>query len=168
MTSLTSTAPGIWEAFVNLVSDAAATVTILGNPVTVFPFEVTQNQPANYIQFVGMEGHHWEPEGIGYQFREDYAINGLATVFTGNSLSDDPSIANAVLEATYELFNTCVMTTMVENANIPILGTALTPFQGLPSYTRYAGQPGNQGGAQVGWTGEITFQYRFSALCYPG
>jgi hypothetical protein len=102
MTVLTSTAPGVWSAFVALVTTAANAATINGNPVTVFPFEVTQNQPANYIQFVAIENHRWEPEGIGYQFREDYRINGLATVFTGNSLSDDPSIANTVLDATYD------------------------------------------------------------------
>ena len=167
--NLTSTVPGVWTAFRELLTTAAndVTVPVNGEGVTVFAFALGQNEPSNYVILTSITGQHFEPEGIGYQFREDYDINGYATVWTGASPADDISVTDTVLSQTWDLYNAVVMQTMVQNANMPIFGSSPTPFQGLPVAANYTAAPGKVNSGQAGWAGMVEFAYHFSAICYP-
>lgn len=167
MTDLVSTVPGVFTAFQGLITTAASGVTVNNQGVSVFAFALTQDEPANYVILSEISNHAWKPEGIGYQFREDYNINGYATVWTGASPADDVSVTGAVLQDTYNLFNTCVQSVMVDNANMPIFNSSPTPFQGLPVFARYSAAPGKVNSGAQGWAGVVQFSYHFSALVYP-
>lgn len=165
--NLTSTVPGVWSAFLGLIQTAATDVTINDEGVSVFAFALTQDEPANYVILTSITNQKFTPEGIGYQFREDYQINGYATVYTGASPADDMTITNTVLGQTWDLYNQVVMSTMVEHADMPVFGANPTPFQGLPVMANYTAAPGKVNGGQAGWAGVVQFAYRFSAICYP-
>jgi hypothetical protein len=165
--NLTSTVPGVWSAFLGLIQTAATDVTINEEGVSVFAFALTQDEPANYVILTSITNQKFTPESMGYQFREDYNINGYATVYTGASPADDIGIANDVLGWTWDLYNQVVMSTMVENATMPIFGSSPTPFQGLPTAANYTAAPGKVNSGAAGWAGMVAFQYRFSALILP-
>lgn len=168
--NLTSTAPGVWNAFLGLIQTATTGVTVAINAegVTAYDQFIPSVEPTNYVVLVDIYNQKWTPEGIGYQFREDYLIRGYATIATGASPGDDPTVPATVRTQTWGMYNTCVQTVMVDNANLPIFDTNPSPFQGLPTASNYTAGTGKaNGGGQVGWYGRIDFAYRFSALVLP-
>lgn len=163
---LTSSVPGIYAAFLALIEAAAGGQT---PPVHVFPFEVTQYEPAQYIMLSGIEGPEYEWATIGsYSQKETYNVWGKVTVFDGRSLGDNPAVATQVMNSTFSLFQTCVMDQALTNRTEPILGTTgPSPQQMLPVYSKYTAGPGRQGDAQVGWEGTIEFAFSFLAYLVP-
>lgn len=163
---LISSVPGIYTAFLELIQTTAALQT---TPVQVFPFEVTLQSPSRYIMLASVEHHifNWETIGTFSQV-EKYDIVGMTRIFTGQSLNNDPGVATSIMSDTYNLFNSCVMTPVMSNRTMPILDTTgPSPYLMLPGYARYEGMPGNIGGSQAGWVGEINWSFHFEAYLTP-
>lgn len=170
VSNLISTAPG---AFTNFYSLIAAMCEVQNPSVQCFPFELNQYEPDSYVMVSGIENHviDWETIGAFSQI-EQYSIYGKATVYTGAALSDDPTIAAGVLNATYQVFNTCVMQVAMSNREVPIFGSipgvpdgAL--FRMQPEHARYQGMPGNLGGSESGWSGVIDWSFSLWAYITP-
>jgi hypothetical protein len=164
---LVSSAPGIYTAFLGLAQTAGAVQT---PAVAVFAFELGQYEPGSYLTVHAIENHEWSPETIGtFSQTEGYDIVGCATVFSGDSPNTNPSVATTVLSQTYSLFQACVMTPVMSNRTMPILGTTgPSPYQMLPGFARYTGGLGNIGGSPAGWAGVLEFSFHFDAYISPG
>lgn len=166
MSDLVSTAPGVWTALLGLVQTAAAAQ----NPaVQVFPYELAEYEPASYVIVGGIEHHKWAPESLGsFAQQEHYDIVGLATVFSGDSPGLNPDVVSTVLTDTYNLFQACVMTPVMSNRTMPILGTTgPSPYELIPGYTRYTAGVADVGGGAEGWYGQIAWSYHFDAYVTP-
>ena len=162
---LVSTAPAVYTALLGLVQTAAAAQ----NPApAVFAFELGQYEPGSYVTVHAIENQRWDPETIGsFSQIEEYEVCGCATVFSGDSPATNPSVASTVLNATYSLFQSCVMTPAMSNRTMPILGGPPNVTRMLPAFTRYTGAPGNIGGAQGGWVGIVEWAFSFQAYVTP-
>lgn len=174
MTDLVSTAPYVLQALLGLVQTAAAEQT---PTVQVFPFELAQYEPASYVIVQGFAppgerpSQRFEFELLGaYAQREYYDICGIATVYTGASQVDE-TVALDTMFATYALFQSCVMTPVIENMNAPLFGNAgpvpAAVNQVYPLYARYTGGMGQKAGGSAGWYGEIEWAFSFVALVTP-
>jgi hypothetical protein len=163
---LVSSAPGIFDALLKLVRAAAAEQS---PPVSVFPFELGQYEPAAYVMLSKIENHVFEWESIGvFAQKERYEIQGKTTVFSGDSAVTNPTLATTILAETYALFQACVMTPAMSNRNMPILNTeGPTPYLMLPGFARYDAAPGNIGGGTGGWCGVLDWSLRFEAIVIP-
>ena len=163
---LVSSAPGIYQAMLTLVQQAAAAQ----NPVvSVFPFELGQYEPGSYVTLHAIENHRFEwayiPTFTQYEY---YDITGVATVFTGDSPADNPTVATTVLNQTYSLFQNVVMTPVISNRDMPIFQTqGPSPLMMLPEVAQYTAGVGNLAGGPGGWVGTIDFRYSFTALVTP-
>lgn len=166
MSDFVSSAPGIYIAMLGLLQDAGAAQS---PPVQVFPFELGQYEPGSYITVHAIENHVWEMETISYSGKEHYDISGIATVFTGEGVADSPTVGTDILTATYDLFNTVVMTTLITNRNEPTFGTTgPSPYQPIPGFTRYTAGPGRtKDGQPWGWMGVIDWSWHFDAYIVP-
>ena len=163
---LVSSAPGVYSAFLALVQNAAA----VQNPApAVFAFELGEYEPGSYVTVHAIENHEWAPETIGtFSQTEGYDIVGCATVYSGDSPATNPSVATTVLNQTYSLFQSCVMTPVMSNRTMPILGTTgPSPYQMLPGYARYTASPASMGGNPAGWAGVLEFSFHFDAYITP-
>jgi hypothetical protein len=161
---LVSTAPGVWIALLGLVEAAAAAQT---PAVSVFPYELAEYEPASYVIVGDILNHGWVPESLGtFSQVESYDIVGAATVFSGDSPGLKPSVVSTVLSATYSLFQACVMTPLMSNRTIPILGATPSPYQMLPGFARYSAGVGDVGGTE-GWYGRIDWAFSFEAFVTP-
>lgn len=163
---LISSAPGVYTALYNLLTAAGAAQ----NPaVPVFGFELTEWEPGTYVIVNGIENHKFDPESMGtFSQLENYDITGVATVFTGSSVTDDPTVTTDILSQTYAAFQSVVMTPIMSNRMMPILGTTgPTPYQMLPGDARYTGTVGNLAGGPGGWVGTLEWSYHFSAYLTP-
>lgn len=165
--TLTSSVPATWTAMLNLIQAAAA----LANPaITVYPAELLEYAPGQYIVVGAITGHIFDIEAMGYQFIETYTINGSCTVYVGDSPTG--TVPSQVMDSTYDLYTNIVMATMVANrggSGVPVMGVATypSPYQVLPHTAQYLGEPGNVGGAPSGWTGRIDWSYEFKAYIAP-
>lgn len=169
MADLVSSAPGVFEAMLSLVEAAAAADEA---DILVMPFELAQFEPANYVMLSGIERHQYTWESIGsFSQIEKYDIAGKVTQFTGSAPTpNDMSISATVLSDVYSIFDTCVMTPVITNRTMPILGYSGPgngPYLMLPGFVRYTAGPGYIGGAQGGWQGTIDFSFHFEALITP-
>lgn len=195
MATLTSSAPGIYSALWSLVQKAAAAqgssapaVGALlasapladfaaagassarkGSYVGAFPFELFGYQPGSYVIVGAIENHEFEWETIGaFSQIERYDITGLASVFTGDSPAQNPAVATNTLQTTYDLFQSVVLGPAMSNRTAPILGTiGPSPYLMLPGHARYSAGPGNLGGGEGGWWGQIEWSLHFEALITP-
>jgi hypothetical protein len=166
---LQSSAPGIYEAMLSLIQTAAGNYS---SKILVMPFELAQYEPGKYLMLSSIEHHQFTWESIGsFSQIEKYDILGIVTEFNGDTPTPrNLSIATSVLDDVYTMFNTCVMTPIMSNRTMPILGytgPGAGPYLMLPGYVRYTASPGNMGDAQVGWQGTINFSYHFEALLTP-
>lgn len=178
---LVSSVPGIFDALLGLVQSAAASAS---NPVTnapdpkvyVFPFELGDYVPGAYVTVHGITGPQGSGQGPQYQWeslgsfsqREIFGIKGAVTVFSGDSPTNDATIATKVLGWCMSLFQTCVMTPVMSNRNIPLLGTTgPSPLMMLPARMGYSGGPGTIGGAVGGWAGVYSWSFHFESMITP-
>lgn len=162
--NLSSTAPGIYKALLGLVQTAAAGQN---PPINVFPFEIGQYEPGSYVTVQAVENHHWEWAYIGtFTQYEAYDVCGIATVFTGDSVTSG-TVATDVMAQTYSLFETCVMTPVMSNRNIPILGGPSNVIEMTPNDSGYTAEPGLVDGNPSGWVGVIPWSFHFRANVTP-
>lgn len=159
MSNITSSAPTAYAALLGLITAAASAQD---QPVSVFPFELEQYEPASYVLLTGIENHQFDIETLNYAFLEHYDIVGIATVLQGDV---DPS---GVLAATYALYQDVVQTVVVENRGGPAGVLGVTEADGgplliVPGYARYTGSPASFGGGTGGFQGTIEFSYHLQA-----
>lgn len=170
--TLTSSVPGIYERFVELVAEACQEQE---KQTAFFDFALAQYEPAQYVIVTGIEGPDYEWEGIGtYEQREHYDIRGFCTIFTGDAPVTNEGIptgvAVRVMKETFELFSETVMAPMFTHGrNMPILGTeGPSPYLMLPRAVGYGAGPGEVDGQAVGWESQLNFAIKFSAILTPG
>ena len=172
--TMPSTAPGMYSAFLQLVSDAAA----LQNPyVYVAPFELAQYEPAVYVILDGIENQRWEWAALGtFAQYEYYSLTGCVTAFQGDTpdaLDPNNTVALSVMNQCYTTFSNCVMSPYMSNRYAPVLNAVSPQFPDgavtgmLPGSARYTAGPGTQDGADVGWMGRIDWQFDVSARLNP-
>lgn len=163
---LVSAVPGVFSALLGLVQQAAAAQ----NPApAVFAYELLQYEPGAYIIVHEIIGPEYEWESIGsFTQKERFEICGYATVYTGDSPGTNPSVALTVLQQTFNLFQSCVMTPVMSNRTMPLLGTTgPSPYLMLPSKMAYAAGPANIGGSSSGWYGQYDWSFSFESLLTP-
>jgi hypothetical protein len=167
MSDLVLSAPGIFQALYNLINEAAAGL----NPsVPAFPFALNQAEPPAYVLVRSIENHRIKWVGIGlFQQEETYDITGIATVFSGSATPDDLTVTTDVMDQTFSLFQSAVMTPVMTNRQTtPLLGTTgPSPNWVLPGFASYSAAPAEIGGAPGGWAGVIEWSFSFSALLTP-
>lgn len=163
---LVSTAPTTYTAMLGLIETAAAAQ----NPaVSVFAFELGQYEPGSYIMLHQIANHSWTVETLGsFTQLEHYDICGKVTVFSGDSPATNPSVATTVMSSTYTLFQATVMTPMMSNRTIPILGGSRQVYQMMPTMSQYTAGLGEIADQPAGWVGMIDFYYHFDAYITPG
>lgn len=166
MSDLISSAPGIFQALNTLCVAAGAAQS---PTVPVYAFALTQQEPASYVLLQGIENHTFEWGSIGpFAQKEHYDITGQATVFSGSATPDDATIVTDILNQTYSLFQSVVMTPVMSNRTQPLLGTTgPSPYLMLPGSARYSAGPGSIGGGAGGWGGVIEFSFHFDAYLTP-
>lgn len=165
MADLVSTAPGIYTALLGLVQTAAAGQS---PAVSVFAFEIGQYEPATYITVHAIENQSWEWAYLGtYTQYEEYDIVGCASVYSGESPNTNPSVATTVMNQTYNLFQAAVMTPVMSNRTIPILGGPSNVIEMTPNFSRYTAGLGDMGGQPAGWVGCIDWSFHFRANVTP-
>lgn len=160
-----SSVPGIYEGLLKLIREAAEEQS---KPVSVFPFELAQFEPARYVIVGEIKGPEYEWESIPMQMRETYDILGKATVFSGDSAATNPTLATEILSETFALLLGCVWTPALANRGYPTFGVTTPPVQiVLPLEAKYdagldviAGQPG-------GWGGVIEWGLHFEVILNP-
>lgn len=181
MSDLVSSVPGVWDALLGLVQTAALAVSnpVPGSPdstVYVFPFALGEYAPGAYVTIHGITG----PQGVGqgpqykweaigdFSQREIFGINGAVTVFSGDSPTNNPTISTQVLGWCISLFQSCVMTPVMSNRNMPILGTTgPSPFLMLPARMGYSSGPGTVGDGAAGWSGVFSWSFHFESVITP-
>lgn len=166
MAGFVSSAPGIYVALLGLIQEAGAAQF---PAVDVEAFALGQYEPGDYVEVLQIENHVWEMETISYSGKEHYDIAGIATHFTGTGIKDSATVGTDVLSATYDLFNTIVMSTLITNRNEPTFGTTgPSPYQAIPGFTRYTGGQGmNKAGQPWGFMGVIEWSWHFDAYIVP-
>ena len=166
MQGLVSSVPGVYAALLKLAQEAGGEQE---EPVMVFPFELAEYEPASYVLISGIKGPRYEWESIGdFAQKELYEIHGKATVFSGDDVGNNPGLAIDVMTETFALFQTCVMTPVMSNRDMPILGTTgPTPYLILPEDTEYTAGPGTMAGGSAGWSGELEWSFHFEAILTP-
>lgn len=161
MANLTSTVPGAFAALLGLITDAASAQDA---PIQVFDQALTMAEPASYVCLgitpsgrKPIENHRFTPAALGsFAQNEDYELCGYVTVMQGNV---DPI---TVLTATWNLYQTCVMSPVVENrgtAGNQVLGPD-APNQVewvLPMEGDYFGTPAEIDGGAAGFQGTVEF-----------
>lgn len=181
MADLVSSVPGVFDALLGLVQTAAAGQS---NPVPnapdpkvyVYPFELGEYVPGAYVTIHGITGpkgsgpgpvYEWESIGSFAQ-REIFGIKGNVTVFTGDSPTNNASVSTQVLGWCLSLFQSCVMTPVMSNRNMPLLGTTgPSPFLMLPARMGYSAGPGTIGKGLGGWAGEYSWSFHFESVVTP-
>lgn len=167
-TDLLSSAPAAYSALLGLVQTAAAA---LSPPVAVIQFELEEYVPGSYVLLTGIENHRFEWEALGsFLQKETYSLSGRCSVYVGDSPNSPSStVPTDVMTATYTLFQAAVMTPVITNHGVPILGvdSVPAPYMLLPEFARYNSGPGFLRGGQAGWYGEIAWSYSLSALTGP-
>lgn len=169
MATLSTSAPKAYAALLGLIQAAAAAAD---PPVAVFPAELLQFEPGQYIMVTSVFNHVWNIEAMGYQYIESYSIQGMCTVFTGSTEEDQPGTASNVMADTYALYTNYVMQPVVENRGgigVPVLGIATYPFpyEIKAGYATYMGGPGNIGGGPGGWQGVVQWSYNLKGYISP-
>ena len=166
MANLTSSVPGAYDAFYNLIKTAGSTQS---PPVTVMAQELQQYEPGSYVCLgetpsghKAVENHRWEFGGTGWVWYETYDFCGYATVLQGDV---DPE---TVLAATWTLYQNVVMTPMVLNRGANgtnVLGSASPASLSFitPTDANYTGVPGNFSGGMAGFQGIVEFCYSVKA-----
>ena len=159
-------APGIFQAALGLIQTAAAAQSPV---VSVFPFEIGQYEPGQYITLHEITPIQLVPEDTSYGFQEHYDLDGTVVVFTGTGVADSPTVTTDVMTACWSLYYTCVNTPFITNRTIPILGTtSQSPYQMLVKSAEYTAGVGTTADGQVwGWQGVIEWSFHFDSLNYP-
>lgn len=173
MSNLTSSVPGAFTAFYDLLVTAGSSQ----NPkVSVFAQALGSDEPDSYVllggcpdpTLPGIRNHELEPASLGSLNQwETYEIWGYASVFDGNF---DPT-TTTVLTDTWTLFQDVVMSTFVSydggNGSIGGVGSPIlnwTPPAGvtlermLPIHADYTGAQ-----VQGGFAGVVEFGFSFKA-----
>jgi hypothetical protein len=162
---LVSTAPGVYTALLGLVQTAAAAQT---PAVASFAFELGSYEPGSYVNVHAIENQNWDWAYLGtFTQYEEFDITGCATVYSGDSPFTNPSVATTVLNQTYTLMQACVMTPLMSNRTIPILGGPSNVIEMTPNFSRYQAGPGEMVGGVSGWYGLIDWSFHFRANVTP-
>ncbi|HEY1690064.1 MAG TPA: hypothetical protein VGF95_14510 [Solirubrobacteraceae bacterium] len=163
---LVSSVPGIVKAFLGLTKTAAEEQE---PTVPVFAFQLGQYEPAGFVILERVVGPRFAWETIGaFSQREVYELQGKATVFSGDSPATNPALFEQVMTETYALFQAVVMTPVMSNRTMPILGTeGPSPFEMLPQEAHYEAGPAEMAGGQAGFYGQVEWAFQFSALLTP-
>lgn len=135
----------------------------------MFAFELAQYEPGAYVTVHEIVGpvYEWETIGAFSQY-EDYDIGGIATVFTGASVVDSPTVQTDVLASTFSLFQSCVMTPIMSNRTMPYFETTgPSPVLMVPKRMTYSAGPGEIAGGPAGWQGKYEWSFHFRALLTP-
>lgn len=166
MTQFVSSVPGVFNALLTLIQQAAAAQS---PSVAVFPFELGQYEPGSYVTVHDIVGPRYEWETIGsFAQKEFYDIAGCATVYTGDSPATNPGVGVTVLSQTFSLLQSCVMTPVFSHRTTPLLGTTgPSPYLMLPGDFEYRAGPGAMGEGETGWCGVLTWSFHFEALITP-
>lgn len=160
-----SSVPGIYENLLRLIREAAEEQS---QPVSVFPFELAQYEPARYIIVGPVRGPRYEVEALPLQLAETYEIEGKATVFTGDSAAMNPGLAAEVLTQTFALLGECVMGPAIANRSAPTFGTTGPAAQIMfPVQADYQAGVDVIGGQPGGWGGVIDWALTFKAIISP-
>lgn len=167
MSNLTSTVPGAYDAWYNLLKNAGAAQS---PAVTVMAQELVQYEPGSYVclgdtpsGLKAVQNHRFELAALGsYAMYETYQFCGYATVVQGDV---DPE---TVLSKTWTLYQNVVMSTVVANRGAngaQVLGSAAPVSLEwiVPEDANYTGYPGNFGGGSAGFQGIVEFCYSLKA-----
>lgn len=166
MADLVSSVPGIYEKLEELLKAAGAEQS---PKIPVFSFELGEYEPAGYVLISEIKQQPYEWESIGdFSQKEIYDICGEISTFTGDSPATNPTLVNAVLKETYALFQKCVMTPVMSNRNMPILGTTgPEPYLMLPWESQPKFGVAEMAKGQAGWYGKIEWSFHFEAILTP-
>lgn len=162
MSNLTSTVPGTFNAFYNLLVAAGNGQ----NPaIPVFHSEVPSGTllQNGYVVLERVENHSFDPAALGsYAFYESFDVCGVVEYYLGGS--DLTTMVESVLTSTWSIYQNVVMTTAVQNRGVAgqqVLGAAapaaLEWFK--PMEASYMGAEGNVGAQPSGWIGQVSFRY---------
>ena len=167
MANLTSSVPGAYDAFYNLIKTAGAGQS---PPVAVMAQELVQYEPGSYVCLgatpgghKAVENHRWEWAALGsFAFYETYDFCGYATVLQGDV---DPEV---ILARTWSLYQAVVMNPIVANRGsngTNVLGSAAPASLEyiIPVDANYVGVPGNFAGGQEGFQGIVEFCFSVKA-----
>jgi hypothetical protein len=159
-------APGIFQAALGLIQNAASDQS---PAPTIFPFELGQFEPGQYICLHEITPISLIPEDTSYGFQEHYDLEGSVVVFDGDGVADNLTVTTDVMTTCWSLYYTCVNTPFVSNRTMPILGTTgQSPYQMLlKSATYTAGVGTTADGQDWGWQGVIEFGFHFDSLNHP-
>ena len=171
MSDTVLTAPGIFSAALGLIQAAASGQSPAPQ---VFPFELGQYEPAQYITLHDISPVTLVPEDTQYGFQEHYDLEGEVVVFTGTGVADSSTVTTDTMVTCWNLFQACVMTPFVSSRMIPILGYnasssgAPGPYQMLIRGATYTAGVGTTAEGQPwGWQGVVALRYHFDSLIYP-
>jgi hypothetical protein len=166
MSDLVSSVPGIYEKLEELLTQAGEEQA---PKVPVFSFELGQYEPAGYVLIREIKQQPYEWETIGpFSQKEVYDICGEATVFSGDSPPNNAALVQQTITETYALFQKCVMTPVMSNRDMPILGTTgPSPYLILPWESQPTFGAAEMAGGQAGWYGKIDWSFHFEALITP-
>ena len=135
----------------------------------MFSFALGQYEPAGYvlIREIKQEPYEWESIGFFAQ-KERYDVCGEVSVFSRDSPATNPAVVETVLKETYSLFQKCVMTPVMSNRDMPILGTTgPSPYLMLPWESQPDFGVAEMDGGQAGWYGKVDWSFHFEAMLTP-
>ncbi len=161
-----SSVPGIFQALQALITKAGEQQS---PQIPVFAFQLGEYEPAGYvlIREIKQDPYSWAHIGSFTQ-TESYDICGEVTVFAGDSPFTNPGLVKTVMDETYALLQTCVMTPVFSNRDEPILGTTgPTPYLMVPSEAQPTFGPADMAGGAAGWCGQIEWGFHFEAQISP-
>ena len=159
-------APSIFQSALGLIQTAAGNQT--PPSVSVFPFELGQFEPGQYICLHEITPPDLVPEDTAYGFQEHYDLDGSVVVFTGTGVADSPTVTTDVMTACWNLYYTCVNGPLISQRTVPILGASPSPYQMLIKGATYtAGVGTTADGQDWGWQGVVDFSWHFDSLNYP-
>lgn len=163
--SFVSSVPGIYEALLGLIREAAKEQS---EPVSVFPDLLAQFEPQRYIIVGPVSGPRYNIHAIPLQLEETYEIRGKATVFSGESAATNPVLAAEVLAQTFTLLGECVLGPAIANRDAPTFGTTGPSAQVMfPVEADYSAGPDILAGQPSGWGGVIDWALSFKAIITP-
>ena len=165
MGTFASSVPGLYGGLLGLIKEAASEQPV---EPTVTEFELGQYEPASYVIVGPIAGPTYDWESVPMQMREIFDIHGKATVFTGESPANTPSVALEVLEDTFALLQACVMGPAIEHRTYPTFGWKGAAVQiMLPLESRYEGGLEIIGNQPGGWGGVIDWGIHFEVVLNP-
>lgn len=166
MSDLISSVPGVYERLAALIAEAGEAQD---PQIPLFQFALGEYEPAGYVLITEIRQDPYEWESIGsFSQKEKYDICGEASTFTGDSPNTNPAVVQQTIETLYTMFQACVMTPVMSNRTMPILGTSgPSPYLMLPWESQPTFGVADMAGGQAGWYGKIDWSFHFEAVLTP-